>query len=324
MSGDPKWEGFEEKYRPGSNGKTLMNGWVKDRIRSSPHYGGEGVALDAMPACGRSIRRGIPLLKPGRLLRCFLGKRGIAAKQEAMISDWHGRVSSDDTNETSDVARRRRRRSNSLLLVWPLIVWHRRGRTVLCVAAGNLRLRPDCREATITRFRRWPGPSPTAGRSGCLRSRPTGGRSPRPAWCCKADLAVGRGDLEMRPTRRPSRSCKNSLSVVAFGLAGKAPKESPRRKSRRSRGQTVGVIGRMLANAALLRVILTSGGGAAAGYAIWHGPNRGAGARLDWMHSWRSVARQQITSDAIAATAGAGGRSSAIRHRKPSPEAPAL
>ena len=41
---DPESEGFAEKYRAVIEwGRPLMNRSAKDGIRSSPHYGGEGV-----------------------------------------------------------------------------------------------------------------------------------------------------------------------------------------------------------------------------------------------------------------------------------------
>src|ERR1700720_4507964 len=50
---DPESEGFEEKYRAViDRGRPLMNRSAKDGIRSSPHYGGEGVTHSPIaPRC---------------------------------------------------------------------------------------------------------------------------------------------------------------------------------------------------------------------------------------------------------------------------------
>src|SRR5271163_1861806 len=57
---DPESEGFEEKYRAVIDwGRPLMNRSAKDGIRSSPHYGGEGVTHSPIaPRCLLAARYG--------------------------------------------------------------------------------------------------------------------------------------------------------------------------------------------------------------------------------------------------------------------------
>jgi hypothetical protein len=65
---DPKSEGFEEKYRAViEKGETLMNRSAKDGIRSSPHYGGEGVTHSPIvPRCLLTARYGRFMRDPRR------------------------------------------------------------------------------------------------------------------------------------------------------------------------------------------------------------------------------------------------------------------
>ena len=57
---DPESEGFEEKYRAVIEwGRPLMNRSAKDGIRSSPHYGGQGVSHSLIaPRCLLAARYG--------------------------------------------------------------------------------------------------------------------------------------------------------------------------------------------------------------------------------------------------------------------------
>ena len=81
----------------------------------------------------------------------------------------------------------------------------------------------------------------------------------------KADLAVGRGDLEM-PTDAQTVAIVRKNFVALWspsGLAGKSSKRKPAAKIKEIAdlaGHRVGVIGRTPANAALLRVILSASG----------------------------------------------------------------
>jgi hypothetical protein len=65
---DPESEGFEEKYRAViDRGRPLMNRSAKDGIRSSPHYGGEGVTHSPIaPRCLLAARYGRFMRDPRR------------------------------------------------------------------------------------------------------------------------------------------------------------------------------------------------------------------------------------------------------------------
>ena len=65
---DPESEGFEEKYRAViDRGRPLMNRSAKDGIRSSPHYGGEGVTHSPIaPRCLLAARYGRFIRDPRR------------------------------------------------------------------------------------------------------------------------------------------------------------------------------------------------------------------------------------------------------------------
>src|SRR5215510_7457883 len=65
---DPESEGFEEKYRAVIEwGRPLMNRSAKDGIRSSPHYGGEGVTHSPIvPRCLLTARYGRFMRDPRR------------------------------------------------------------------------------------------------------------------------------------------------------------------------------------------------------------------------------------------------------------------
>ena len=65
---DPESEGFEEKYRTVIEWeRPLMNRSAKDGIRSSPHYGGEGVTHSPIaPRCLLAARYGRFMRDPRR------------------------------------------------------------------------------------------------------------------------------------------------------------------------------------------------------------------------------------------------------------------
>ena len=65
---DPESEGFAEKYRAVIEwGRPLMNRSAKDGIRSSPHYGGEGVTHSPIvPRCLLTARYGRFMRDPRR------------------------------------------------------------------------------------------------------------------------------------------------------------------------------------------------------------------------------------------------------------------
>jgi TRAP-type uncharacterized transport system, periplasmic component len=143
--------------------------------------------------------------------------------------------SSDGTNETSDAARRRRRRSNSLLLVLAV------GFLVFGAAAGALYyvLRPVTLRIAV-------GPPGSddhkviqamaeafASESRTVRLSPitTDGAVEALALlgAGKADLAVGRGDLEMPADAQTVAIVRKNFVVLwsPSGLAGKSSKRKP-------------------------------------------------------------------------------------------------
>ena len=65
---DPGSEGFEEKYRAVIEWeRSLMNRSAKDGVRSSPHYGGEGVTHSPIvPRCLLAARYGRFMCDPRR------------------------------------------------------------------------------------------------------------------------------------------------------------------------------------------------------------------------------------------------------------------
>ena len=65
---DPESEGFEEKYRAVIEWeRSLMNRSAKDGVRSSPHYGGEGVTHSPIvPRCLLTARYGRFMRDPRR------------------------------------------------------------------------------------------------------------------------------------------------------------------------------------------------------------------------------------------------------------------
>jgi len=132
----------------------------------------------------------------------------------------------------------------------------------------------------------------------------------------KADLAVGRADLEMPGDAQTVAIVRKNFVVLwaPSGLAGKSSKKKPEAKIKEIAdlaGHKVGVIGRTPANAALLRVILGAAGveadkvavthfGTAQIEELAHDPTLDAFLAVGPLDS-------KITSDAIAATARARG-----------------
>jgi TRAP transporter TAXI family solute receptor len=225
--------------------------------------------------------------------------------------------SSDDTSKTSDLARRRRRRGNSLLLA--LVI----GFLVFGAATGALyyALRPITLRIAV-------GPTGSddhnvvramadafASESRTLRLSPviTDGAVEALALlgAGKADLAVGRADLEM-PSDAQSVAVVRKNFVVLWspsGLAGKSPKKKNATKIKEIAdlaGHHVGVIGKTPANTALLRVILDASGVEADKVAVTQFGTDQIGdlARNLTIDAFMAVGPldSKITSDAIAAT----------------------
>ena len=127
----------------------------------------------------------------------------------------------------------------------------------------------------------------------------------------KADLAVGRADLEMPADAQTVAIVRKNFVVLwaPSGLAGKS-KRKPAAKIKEIAdlaGHKVGIIGRTPANAALLRVILSAAGVAADKVAVTHFGTAQIEelARDPTLDAFLAVGPldSKITSDAIAATA---------------------
>src|ERR1700737_3842832 len=230
--------------------------------------------------------------------------------------------SAEGTNEPVDAARRRRRRSSSLLLVLAV------GFLVFGAAAGALyyALRPETLRIAV-------GPPGSddhrvieamaeafASESRTVRLSPitTDGAVEALALlgAGKADLAVGRGDLEMPADAQTVAIVRKNFVVLwsPSGLAGKNSKTKPAPKIKEIAdlaGHRVGVIGPTPANAALLRVILSASGVEADKDAVTQfGTDQiEEMARDPTLDAFMSVGPldSKITSDAIAATARARG-----------------
>jgi TRAP-type uncharacterized transport system substrate-binding protein len=230
--------------------------------------------------------------------------------------------SSDDTNETSEAIRRSRRRRNSLLLVLAV------GFLVFGAAAGALyhALRPVTLRIAV-------GPPGSndhrlilamaeafASDGGAVRLSPitTDGAVEALALLgtAKADLAVARGDLNM-PADAQTVAIVRKNFVVRWspsGLPGKGSKKQPAPKIKEIAnlaGHRVGVIGRTLANVALLRFILDGSGVAPDLVAVTQFATDQTEelARDPTLDAFMAVGPldSKITSDAIAATARARG-----------------
>jgi len=132
----------------------------------------------------------------------------------------------------------------------------------------------------------------------------------------KADLAVGRADLEM-PADAQTIAVLRKNFVVLWAPSGSAGKSSRRKPAAKIKeiadlaGHKVGIIGRTPANAALLRVILSAAGVQADKVAVAH---FGTGqieemARDPTLDAFLALGPldSKITSDAIAATSRARG-----------------
>ena len=235
--------------------------------------------------------------------------------------------SSDDANETSDAVRRRRRRSNSLLLVLAV------GFVVFGAAAGGLYyvLRPQTLRIAV-------GPSGSddhkvieamaetfASESRTVRLSPITTDGAVEALgllgAGKADLAVGRADLEMPADAQTVAIVRKNFVVLwaPSGLAGNTSAGKPSKKKPEAKikeiadlaGHKVGIIGRTPANAALLRVVLSAAGVEADKVAVTHFGTEQIEelARDPSLDAFMAVGPldSKITADAIAATARARG-----------------
>ncbi|QOZ75738.1 TRAP transporter substrate-binding protein [Bradyrhizobium sp. CCBAU 53351] len=232
--------------------------------------------------------------------------------------------SSESTGQTtSEAARRERRRGNSLLAAFAV------GFLVFSAAAGALyyALRPEILRIAV-------GPVGSddhkviqamadvfGGESRALRLRPikTDGAVEALALlrAGKADLAVGRGDLDM-PAEAQTVAVVRKNFVVLWAPSGPAGKGSKSKGSKQKAspkikevadlaGRRVGVIGRTPANAALLRVILSASGVEADKVVVTHfGTDQIEDlARDPAIDAFMAVGPldSKITSDAVAATA---------------------
>ncbi|MCK1422818.1 ABC transporter substrate-binding protein [Bradyrhizobium sp. 180] len=226
--------------------------------------------------------------------------------------------SESPSQTTSDAARRERRRSNSLLLVLAV------GFLVFGVAAGALyyALRPDILRIAVgppgsDDYRTIQAMADAFGsesRTTRLALIKTEGAVESLALlgAGKADLAVGRGDLEMPAEAQTVAVVRKNFVVLwaPSGLAGKSSKRKPSPKIKEVAdlaGRRVGVIGRTPVNAALLRVILSASGVQADKVAVAQfGTDQIEELARDLtLDAFMAVGPldSKITSDAVAATA---------------------
>jgi TRAP transporter TAXI family solute receptor len=230
--------------------------------------------------------------------------------------------SSDDTSATSDATRRRRRRGSTLLLILAV------GFLVFCAAAGALFyvLRPATLRIAV-------GPDgsddhkvieaaaaafASESRTVRLSVITTGGAAEALGLlgAGKAQLAVGRGDLEMPADAQVVAVLRKNFVVLwsPSERAGRTSKKRPAAIKEISdlAGHRVGVIGRTPANAALLRVILSASGVEADKVAVTQfGTDQIEElARDPTLDAFMAVGPldSKITSSAIAATARARGK----------------
>lgn len=231
--------------------------------------------------------------------------------------------SSDDTSATSDATRRRRRRGSTLLLILAV------GFLVFCAAAGALFyvLRPATLQIAV-------GPAgsddhkviqaaaaafASESRTVRLSVITTGGAVEALALLGsgKAQLAVGRGDLEMPADAQVVAVLRKNFVVLwtSSKRAGRTSKKGPAATIKEISdlaGHRVGVIGRTPANAAVLRVILSASGVEADKVAVTHfGTDQIEElARDPTLDAFMAVGPldSKITSSAIAATARARGK----------------
>jgi TRAP transporter TAXI family solute receptor len=262
-------------------------------------------------------------LKPGPLLRLILKtwySRNAGNSFDLQLAA--AMSSADGTNETSDAVRRRRRRSNSLLLVLAI------GFLAFGVAAGALyyALQPVTLRIAV-------GPRGSddhkvieamaeafANESRTVRLSPITADGAVEALALlgagKADLAIGRGDLEM-PVDAQSVAVVRKNFVVLWSPPGLASKSSKRKLAAKIKeiadlaGHRVGIIGRTSASAALLRVILSASGVEPDKVAVTQFSTDQIEelARDPTLDAFMAVGPldSKITSDAIAATARARG-----------------
>ena len=216
---------------------------------------------------------GVPLLKPRSLLPRYPWKMWYSCKAgSAFDLRLAAEMSScDGTSEISDAARRRRRRSNTLLLVLAV------GFLIFGAAAGALyyALQPVTLRIAVGSpgsddhkvIQATAGAFASESRTVRLSLITTDGAVEALALlgAGKADLAVGRGDLEM-PADAQTVAIVRKNFVVLWALSGIADKSSKRKPAPKIQkiadlaGHRVGIIGRTPANAALLRVILSASG----------------------------------------------------------------
>ena len=180
--------------------------------------------------------------------------------------------SSDDLNENRDgpVRRRKRKSSSLLLLAAGLLLFGVAASGTLYYALRPVTLRiavgppgsddQKLIQALAQTFAR-------ESRSVRLSPITTDGAVESLALlgAAKADLAVGRGDLDMPGDAETVAIVRQNFVVLwsPSGLAGKGSRKQPAPKIKEINdlpGHRVGVIGRTPANASLLRVILTESG----------------------------------------------------------------
>lgn len=230
--------------------------------------------------------------------------------------------SSDDTSATSDAARRRRRKGSTLLLILAV------GFLAFCAAAGTLFyvLRPATLQIAV-------GPDGSddhkviqaaaaafadESRTVRLSVITTSGAAEALALlgAGKAQLAVGRGDLEMPADAQVVAVLRKNFVVLwsPSERAGRTAKKRPAAIKEISdlAGHRVGVIGRTPANVALLKVILSASGVEADKVAVSQfGTDQIEElARDPTLDAFMAVGPldSKITSSAIAATARARGK----------------
>jgi TRAP-type uncharacterized transport system substrate-binding protein len=227
--------------------------------------------------------------------------------------------SSDNTEGSNDAARRRRRRSNTLLLVLAVGI-------IVFIAAGGA-LYYALQPITLRTAVGPPGSEDhkvvqamvaafvSEGRTVMLRPVTTDGavEALDLLGAGKADLAVGRGDLEM-PADAQTIAIVRKNFVVLWAPSGLGDKRKPAPKIKEIRdlaGHRIGVIGRTTANVSLLRLILTASGVEADKVAVTQfGTDQIEElARDPTLNVFMAVGPldSKITSDAIAATARARG-----------------
>lgn len=230
--------------------------------------------------------------------------------------------SSDDTSATGEAARRRRRKGSTLLLILAV------GFLVFCAAAGALFyvLRPATLHIAV-------GPDGSddhkviqaaaavfadESRTVRLSVITTGGAAEALALlgAGKAQLAVGRGDLQMPADAQVVAVLRKNFVVLwsPSERAGRTAKKRPATIKEISdlAGHRVGVIGRTPANVALLKVILSASGVEADKVAVSQfGTDQIEElARDPTLDAFMAVGPldSKITSSAIAATARARGK----------------